>query len=113
MQCVPFDALLQTEKHSLGNKQYILVLNSSVSPVAGFLQFLFYFIVTNQKFLNSKLSTTINHTLIQDYYLVQLIEHPILRIPNILSVFFLSIFSDRSFKLISKYTQKCQYNLLY
>ena len=34
-------------------------------------------------------------------YLVQLIEHPILRIPNILFVF-----PDKSFKLISKYTQK-------
>ena len=45
-------------------------------------------------------------------YLVQLIEHPILRIPNILFVYILSIFPDRSFKLISKYAQKCQYNTL-
>ena len=48
-----------------------------------------------------------------DIYLVQLIEHPILRIPNILFVYFLSIFPDKGFKLISKYTQKCQYNSLY
>ena len=48
-----------------------------------------------------------------DLYLVQLIEHPILRIPNILFVYFLSIFPDKSFELISKYTQKCQYNSLY
>ena len=46
-------------------------------------------------------------------YLVQLIEHPILQIPNFLFVYFLSIFPDKSFKLISKYTQKCQYNSLY
>ena len=30
---------------------------------------------------------------IHDKYLVQLIKHPILRIPNILFVYFLSIFS--------------------
>ena len=30
---------------------------------------------------------------VHDIYLVQLIEHPILRIPNILFVYFLSIFS--------------------
>ena len=46
-------------------------------------------------------------------YIVQLIEHPILRIPNTLVVYFLSIFPDKSFKLISKYAQKCQYNSLY
>ena len=44
-------------------------------------------------------------------YLVQLIDHPILWIPNVLFVYFLIIFSDKSFKLISNYTQKCQYNL--
>ena len=38
-------------------------------------------------------------------YLVQLIEHPILRIPN--------VFPDKSFELTSKYTQKCQYHPLY
>ena len=42
-------------------------------------------------------------------YLVQLIEQSILRIPNILFVHFLSTF--KSFNLISKYTQKCQYNI--
>ena len=45
-------------------------------------------------------------------YLVQLIEHPILQIPNILSVFWV-FFPYKSFKLISKYAQKCQYNSLY
>ena len=47
------------------------------------------------------------------FYLVQLIEYPILRIPSILGFFtFWEFFPDTSFKLISKYTQKCQYNLL-
>ena len=49
----------------------------------------------------------------QDLYLVQLIEHPILRIPNILFVYFWVLFPDKSFKLLSKYTQKCQYISLY
>ena len=39
-------------------------------------------------------------------YLFQLIKHSILRILNILFVYFLSIFSDKSFKLIPKYDQK-------
>ena len=43
----------------------------------------------------------------------QLIEHQISRIPNILFAYFLSNFPDKSFELISKYTQKCQYNSLY
>ena len=32
-------------------------------------------------------------------YLIQLIEHPIFRIPTILLGYFLSIFPDKSFKL--------------
>ena len=51
-----------------------------------------------QKFL-------VKTTILLVVYLVQLIEHPILRIPNILFVYFLSIFPDKSFKL--RYTQKC------
>ena len=47
----------------------------------------------------------------QNLYLVQLIEHPILWILNILFIYFLSIFRNKSFKLVSKYIQKCQYNL--
>ena len=46
-------------------------------------------------------------------YLVQLIEHPILRIPNILFVYFLRIFSIKKMKSKSKYNIKCQFNWLY
>ena len=51
----PFWRVVANRKAFFGEQA---VLNSSVSPVAGLLQFLFYFIVTNRNFLNSKLSTT-------------------------------------------------------
>jgi len=35
----------------------------------------------------------------QDKYLIQLIEHPILQIPNILFAYFLSIFSRKKFSI--------------
>ena len=44
----------------------------------------------HEKFVSFEIFTTSFHRL---QYLVQLIEHPILRIPNILFVYFLSIFS--------------------
>ena len=53
---------------------------------------------------------------VTDLYLVQLIEHLILQILNFLFIYFLSKYFFqicKSFKLISKYTQKFQYISLY
>ena len=47
----------------------------------------------SSKFFHVKSVSFFANILISMQYLVQLIEHPILRIPNILFVFFLSIFS--------------------
>ena len=48
-----------------------------------------------------------------NFYLVQLIEHQISIIPIFCLFTFWILFPHKSFKLISKCTQKCQYNLLF
>ena len=46
------------------------------------------------------------------YYFIQLIKHPISWIPKFCLFTFWVFFTDKSFKLISKYTLECQYILV-
>ena len=67
---------------------FLLFCNESVS-----LNYISFFLLNSIIYLMSLVAQRIGCVEFRIFYLVQLIEHPILRIPNILFVYFLSIFS--------------------
>ena len=102
-----FSIVLISACASTHNKQVSVFWWAVVKPCKGVLDLkyvVYYFL------LQGRICEHLNFGIL---YLVQLIEHPMLRIPNDLMFTFRVFFPDKSVKLMSKYTQKCQYNLLY